>query len=98
MSVESNSDKEIKAESNLNIRPREKATQTMKIESKPKPNQFRTTESETWSHLDPTSSQNQSKVELMPAHLVSNLNQVGQSDLKPIDDIFPSPPPPVELK
>ncbi|RDX74360.1 hypothetical protein CR513_45913, partial [Mucuna pruriens] len=43
-------------------------------------------------------SRKQSKVEIKSAHLVPNLNQVGQSDLNPIDDISPSPPPPAELK
>ncbi|RDX76482.1 Pro-Pol polyprotein, partial [Mucuna pruriens] len=34
----------------------------------------------------------------MSAYLVSNLNQVGQLDLKPTNDTSSSPPPPTELK
>ncbi|RDY01763.1 hypothetical protein CR513_14863, partial [Mucuna pruriens] len=40
----------------------------------------------------------QSKAEIKLAHLVPNLNQVGQLDPKPTDDISPSPPQPIELK
>ncbi|RDY06025.1 hypothetical protein CR513_10064, partial [Mucuna pruriens] len=40
----------------------------------------------------------QSKAKIMLAHLVSNLNQVNQSNPKPIDNTSSSPSPPVELK
>ncbi|RDX84237.1 hypothetical protein CR513_34752, partial [Mucuna pruriens] len=43
-------------------------------------------------------SRKQSKVEIMSTHLVSNLNQVDQSDPKPTDNTFSSPSPPIELK
>ncbi|RDY04562.1 Retrovirus-related Pol polyprotein, partial [Mucuna pruriens] len=43
-------------------------------------------------------SRNQSKVEIMSAHLVSNLNQVRRSDPKPTDGTSSSPSPPAELK
>ncbi|RDX75733.1 hypothetical protein CR513_44349, partial [Mucuna pruriens] len=43
-------------------------------------------------------SRKQSKVEIMLAQLVLNLNQVGQSDLKPTNVISSSPLPPTELK
>ncbi|RDY02999.1 hypothetical protein CR513_13479, partial [Mucuna pruriens] len=44
------------------------------------------------------SRQQQSKAEIMSAHLVPNLNQVGQSDPKPTNDTSSSLPPPTELK
>ncbi|RDX61270.1 Retrovirus-related Pol polyprotein from transposon opus, partial [Mucuna pruriens] len=40
----------------------------------------------------------QQKVEINSVHLVPSPTQVSQLDLKPTDDIFPSPPPSVELK
>ncbi|RDX87016.1 hypothetical protein CR513_31572, partial [Mucuna pruriens] len=38
------------------------------------------------------------KVKIMSAHLVSDPNQVGQSDPKLTNDTSSSPPPPIELK
>ncbi|RDX79739.1 hypothetical protein CR513_39798, partial [Mucuna pruriens] len=40
----------------------------------------------------------QSKAEIISAHLMPNLNQVGQLDLKPTYDTSSSPSPPIELK
>ncbi|RDX73384.1 hypothetical protein CR513_47018, partial [Mucuna pruriens] len=40
----------------------------------------------------------QQKVEIISAHLVSNLNQVDHLDSKPTNDTYSSPPPPAKLK
>ncbi|RDY00802.1 hypothetical protein CR513_15955, partial [Mucuna pruriens] len=43
-------------------------------------------------------SRQQQNAEINSVHSLSSPTQVGQSDLKPTDDISPSPPPPVKLK